>query len=290
MMLNSDLCMIFDDSLDSVNCDACLLNRPEFIALPGGAVKNAIYAFCLDIRGKGHYLNAKEKMCCAWARPDKMMIQSNWHKNTDPTSIDMAFPLPALYSNQFDDNHHCGVNFTEGTNPEFKIHCCGREDDGKIPNCDYQGNFGAPAWAWIQKFAYDENLWLEAFVEAWEVATSNSVRFVHATSANIASADHLQDSKKECGTCRDPAKTHQFGDESWEESEALRKEDTYSKSFWDERKKTWPMWTDATGVDPAENLQRDSIVTKAKRVLEANGLDTTWMETIPDDTSGEACR
>jgi len=227
-----------------------------------------------------------------------MMTTSQWHTKKDPKSENMAFPLPALYADKFDDNHHCGVNFTTGSNGPFRKHCCQRMyadpsytgPQNTLGFCDYQGNLGAPGWQWIQKFAYNENIWLAEFVKAWKVATENSIKFVHASDAATASAAHFQTSKSNCGACRDPDKSYD-GSEASDENEALKQENTYSKSFWDERKKTWPMWTQAAaGVDPPANLARDDVVKKLRAYLVSRGLDTTWMKGMVEDVSGKTCR
>eukprot|EP00931_Biecheleriopsis_adriatica_P011927 TRINITY_DN11301_c0_g1_i1.p1 TRINITY_DN11301_c0_g1~~TRINITY_DN11301_c0_g1_i1.p1 ORF type:complete len:715 (-),score=142.71 TRINITY_DN11301_c0_g1_i1:265-2373(-) len=274
MMLNSDLCMIFDNSLDSVNCDRCILNHPNFRRLPWGATKNYVYRFCKNIRGRGHYLNAKEKLCCTWTRPDKMMIGSKWYKASNP-----VVPLPALYNASRSDNHHCGADFQTGGNAEFGRKCCRKVFDhpssvaqgrySSLDFCDYQGNIEGAAWRFVQEFAYDENAWHTAFVDAWKRATTNSMLYVHGEGAAEAATAHFQASYDNCGCCK--YKDIAQGDEAFEECENLKREDTYDKNFWQAKAKTWPMWT------AAGDEARPDIVSKLKEFLESKSADTAWM-------------
>lgn len=280
MMLNSDLCMIFDNSLDSVNCDRCILNHPDFLNLPGGSTKNKVYAFCKNIRGRGHYLNAKEKLCCTWTRPDKMMIDSKWYDASNPT-----VPLPAVYNSSRSDNHHCGVDFQVMSNSNAGRECCRKVFDhpssvaqggySSLDFCDYQGNIEGSAWVFVQEFAYDENKWHEAFVAAWSRATTNSMEYVYAQSAAAAATDHFQTSYENCGCCK--YKNIVSGDEAFEECDNLKKENTYNNSFWDQRAKTWPMWT-ADG-----DAARGDVVAKLKEFLESKGADIDWMSDMGPD-------
>jgi hypothetical protein len=274
MMLNTDLCMIFDDSWDSVNCDKCILNHPDFMALPSGAEKMHTFNFCNNIRGQGHFLNAKERLCCVWTRPDKMMIGSQWYKEDDP-----VFPLPALYNSSRSDNHHCGVDFQMGQNAEFGRECCRKVFDhpdsiaqGGYAHhdfCDYQGNIEAPAWRYVQEFAYDENVWHEGLLDAWGKATTNSIGYIFSAGGEDASRAHWEISKENCGCCRQKGSVD--GDESFEECEHMKNEDTYSESFWSERQKTYPYWTAEGDAD------RDNIVTKLENYLVSKGADVSWM-------------
>jgi len=283
MMLNSDLCMIFDNSLDSVNCDRCFLNNAEFYKLPPGKTMNLVYGFCRNIRGRGHFLNAKEKMCCTWTRSDKMMNDDKWHNNTRNPVI----PLPSLYNSSRSDNHHCGKKFQHGTNAVAGRDCCRKVFDhpdsiaqgrySTLDFCDYQGNIEGAAWLFIQEFAYNENAWHLAFLEAWDEATTNSVKYVYGGGAARAAAAHFRDSRENCGCCK---YKHPMvpGDEAYEECEKLKTENTYSKSFWDNKAKTWPMWT------TAGDANRDDVVTKLRNHLRSNGQDTTWMNGLSYET------
>lgn len=283
MMLNSDLCMIFDNSLDSVLCDRCILNHPKFLALEPGSEKDAVFGFCRNIRGRGHYLNAKEKMCCTWTRPDKMMIGSQWYDPENP-----FVPLPALYNPNRTDNHHCGDTFQEGTNAYHGRKCCRKVFDhpdsiaqgaySTLDFCDYQGNIEGSAWLSIQEFAYDENAWHIAFMDAWKVATTNSINYVHHKNAKSKSARKFKSGQNNCGSCK--YKIIKPGDEGFEESENLKKENTYEKAFWEKREKTWPMWTAEGDAGPG----RVEIVSKLRAALKWKGLDTTWMD--GDDAMG----
>lgn len=238
--------------------------------------KNEVHRFCKDVRGRGHYLNAKERTCCTWTRPDKMMIGSKWYKASNPIE-----PLPMLYNRSRSDNHHCGVDFQEGSNTPFGRECCRKVFDhpssfaqGKFSTldfCDYQGNIEGSAWLFMQEFAYDENAWHLAFIDAWEEATSNSMMYVYGEGAAAAAKAHLQASCENCGSCK--YKNIRDGDEAFEESENLKMDDTYSNRFWEEKTQTWPKWTTAS---------RPDVVTKLRDRLQAKKLSTKWMKGMSD--------
>jgi hypothetical protein len=258
MMLNTDLCLEFDNSRDSVNCDELILGDSAFLNMDAGTTKNVINQFCSNIRGKGHFLNAKERMCCTWLRPDKMFPTDQWHA-ADPNNI-LAGGNPPLYENG-KENHHCGVNFTDyselGT---FRTECCSlaKEKDGyegsmSQLDCDYRGNTEGPAWKHIMLFAYNETYWLEAYADAWSVATTNVMKYVGQNSNTYFTASNTGN----CGCCKETTDYWDVGlnkmqdvqlktdDEGWTECEMLKTEDTYDPSFWTARhggSATWPMF------------------------------------------------
>jgi hypothetical protein len=209
------------------------------------------------------------------------MIGSQWYKASNPIE-----PLPALYDGDRSDNHHCGVNFTQGSNAQFGRECCRKVFDhpssvaqggySTLDFCDYQGNIEGSAWKSIQEFAYDEYAWHLAFVDAWHEATTNSMAYVYGEGAEAAANERFRASYDKCGCCK--YKGIVSGDEAFEECENLKGEDTYNKSFWERRTKTWPMWT-ASG-----DSARPDLVTKLKESLKAKSLDTTWMTGMGPDS------
>jgi len=277
MMFNSDLCLVFDNSLDSANCDSLILAAHDFNKLPYGPLKNEVYRFCKDIRGHGHFLHAREKVCCTWTRPDKMFTTDFWHKK----SGDVTVPLPAFYK-EGQDNFHCGDKFTHIPNKNFRREGCdavGKQLGtlaGRI-DCDYRGNIEGPAWRAVMDYAYDEVVWIEDFLVAWNISTSNSLNYVQGQDAKAAkrTQQHFTRSarKGNCGCCRQ--KSLRENDEGYGECEALKEEDTYSKEFWENRTKepvTWPKWT---------NEKRPGVLTKLKWILQRKKHSVDWMNRLP---------
>jgi hypothetical protein len=242
MMLNSDLCLIYDNGIDSVRCDQDLLAGRSFSkASPDERLHR--FVFCEKIRGRGRFLNAKERPCCAWVRPDKMWAnpKDHWHKGSKKDWK----PLAALYNQNNPKNNHCGAEFKSPSSSEFKKEgnfrstCCRGVEDGEkgdMLDCDYRGNLEAPGWEWVNKFAVNESAWLDAYIDAWEIATGNSLLFTTDTSnTKKAFSERTRD---ECGCCR--IKDIVDGDEGFEECEKLAQENTRSKAFWKTKAKTWP--------------------------------------------------
>ena len=178
-MLNSDLCLLFDNGRDSVNCDDIFLGDNAFNSLGANSyethVKNKVFNYCANSRGRGHFLNAKERMCCTWTRPDKMFDTDKWHTKNGKTNADLTIPLPALYTvntsgyaltKEGGSINHCGVDITEykqSSSGKMRGPCCeGLSESpffegGPQRDCDYIGNIEGPAWNWVLDFAYNED-------------------------------------------------------------------------------------------------------------------------------------
>jgi hypothetical protein len=262
MMLNSDLCLLFDNSRDSVNCDELILADNAFLSLGPGRTTNVVYQYCNNIRGKGRFVNAKERMCCTWTRPDKMFDTDAWH-TADP-SDPLAGGNPKLYIDGVGGTH-CGYNFTHlsdigSVGDVLRGQCCdgiltmdGYENHVNRIDCDYPGNTEGPAWNHVYGFAYNETYWLESYSDAWNVATTNVMKYV----GSDGHSDFTAGNTGNCGCCKqnttiwdaghDVAKVDKMEvhDEGYTECEQLKTEDTYDPSFWNAREggsSTWPLF------------------------------------------------
>jgi len=237
MMLNSDMCLLYDNGLDSVDCDTKLLGGRGFNQASSNERLHR-NVFCERIRGRGFFLNARERTCCAWVRPDKMWADpmDSWHQK-NPN--DMWKPLAALYD-QTKTNSHCGGEFSTPQDAwnkfnNFRQQCCASlkgGESGDRNDCDYRGNLEAPAWEWVNRFALNESAWLTSFVEAWTWATTNSIHYTQ--DRNNAATRFVKVTRPNCGCCRKNEIVQ--GDEGYEECEKLKKEDTYEETFWTDKK------------------------------------------------------
>jgi hypothetical protein len=322
MMLNSDLCMVFDNARDSVNCDELILNDDAYINMAAGTTRSVVTAFCKQIRGRGRFVNAKERMCCTWTRADKMFDTDQWH--AADTSDPIAGGNPSIYKTG-QTNHHCGFDFTDDSTvgkADHRGRCCeavktatGVEGSGSLMDCDYPGNAEGPAWKHIMLFAYNETYWLEAYADAWHVATTNVMKYVGTDSNSKFTASNTGN----CGCCKENTTYWDFGasanankilqevgDEGYEECEKLKTENTYDPSFWTARhtsgSTTWPMFniddpargsgsTKYTAFPPSstadltkmEFASEAHVISALRTYLTAcasNGCETAWMDNL----------
>jgi hypothetical protein len=142
-MLNSDLCLAYDNNKEHAEC---LRN--------GGNRKT-----CKNLRTnglKGEFLNAKTTECCAWTKPG------------------------ALFNNGIliggKQNEYCNANnITTKKNPKNFLRdvCCKNEKSNTTGDCDSAGWPKGPAFNHVLRFAGNEKLWLKEFNRAWWRATEN---------------------------------------------------------------------------------------------------------------------
>lgn len=78
---------------------------------------------CKRKRGRGNFLNAKNRNCCAWPRPDKMVLNSKWHKGRKDNWV----PLPGIYHEENGKYYQ----FKEGEKVEAEF--CGMPLEGNEP-------------------------------------------------------------------------------------------------------------------------------------------------------------
>ena len=144
-MLNSDLCLAYDNNLNHANCIAS-----------GKKPKQ-----CKHLRTnglKGEFLNAKKTECCAWTKP------------------------PALFNNGIlvsgKQNEYCGMKVSTKKNNRDAIRkaCCDGEKSDSTGDCDSAGWPKGPAFRPVLNFAADEKLWLKEFTKAWSMATQAGMK------------------------------------------------------------------------------------------------------------------
>ena len=66
---------------------------------------------------------------------------------------------------------YCGTTAIEGGGGN-RNQCCDDEGDERI-DCDRVRNPGGPAIDSIIEFMKDENVWLNSYLESWDIATTN---------------------------------------------------------------------------------------------------------------------
>lgn len=148
-MLNSDLCLAYDNNKDHADCIKSGKSPKECKKLRTNGLK-------------GEFLNAKTTECCAWTKPG------------------------ALFNNGIliggKNNSYCNANnVTSKANPgNFQRDaCCKLEGDDTTGDCDSAGWPKGPAFGSVLRFAASENLWLLEFSRAWWRAVENGHRLVH---------------------------------------------------------------------------------------------------------------
>ena len=102
----------------------------------------------------------KGEQCCAWAHPFVLVkkdetIESYCHRSEPVTNNKVWMRA---------NKRRCFVN-----------NCCRARGVGKIPDCDASKfNMSGPAFEDTRDFARDEQIWLDSFILAWDVATTNN--------------------------------------------------------------------------------------------------------------------
>jgi len=137
MMLNSDLCLAYDNNLLHAACMS--ENNRKFKA-------------CRQFQNKGNFLSAADSQCCAWTRQNALF------KNG---------VLAPMRSNEY-----CGESISSSKG-NFRNSCCQAEGADSTGDCDSANWPKGPAFGAIVKFAADERAWLKDYAKAWWVATEN---------------------------------------------------------------------------------------------------------------------
>lgn len=124
-MLNSDLCLAYDNNMEHANC------------IRSGKTPKQ----CKSLRTnglKGEFLNAKTTECCAWTKPG------------------------ALFNNGIlvggKQNDYCGAQISSKKNPRnmHRDTCCKGEGSDSTGDCDSAGWPKGPAFNHILRFAASE--------------------------------------------------------------------------------------------------------------------------------------
>ena len=148
MMLNSDLCMLYNNNKEQVECVATTKPVLELILSFLGL------GSCTKYDDNGLDLHASNGMCCAW------------------TPI-----VTATFLDISDGNDYCGGGQNVQTG-DGRGECCSSEDASSYGDCSafvHQGlnDKRGPAEYDIYEFIKSEKVFLEAYSEAWVMATEN---------------------------------------------------------------------------------------------------------------------
>jgi hypothetical protein len=173
MMLDTDLCLIWEENIDYENC------------LREDPTNRANEAICEDLNDP-QTLFAKTDACCAWA--DTTLLFQNHIYDADDV----------------DNIIHCGANFDfhEEADGE-RIACCayGTADNGLRQDCQGSKSPTGPAADAVLFFARAETAFYNKFMLAWNIATTNGYSDLEQL-VDLEVPDNTYDcdsySKKEC--------------------------------------------------------------------------------------------
>lgn len=135
MMLNSDMCLAYDNNLEHAACIA------------SGSTQRQ----CRSLQNKGVFLNASNTECCAWTKPNALFNNGVLKNNAG--------------------NDYCGANITSRRG-DFRDTCCSGEQSTSTGDCDSAGWPKGPAFNAVLKYAASEKAWLKDFARAWWISTN----------------------------------------------------------------------------------------------------------------------
>lgn len=142
LMLNSDLCLAYDNNAAH---SACMLEN-DFNNRK-----------CKKLQNKGKPINALAGECCAWTHKQALFNKGVFDRNGTGSL--------------------CGqdVKKREKTShfKPMREACCANEGAASSGDCDSASWPKGPAFPMVLAFAADEKLWLENYVQAWKLATEN---------------------------------------------------------------------------------------------------------------------
>jgi len=147
MMLNTDMCLVYDNNKKHA---ACIEKNP--------GTKGRV--FCRQFKKDGDPLNAKSGNCCAWTRAGCLRAKGTFTKGNE-------------------DPEFCAFS-TLGKKKGRDIDaCCKNVGEDSYGDCDNAGNPQGPGYKIMAKFVNDEDVWLEYYTKAWKIATANGHRDLH---------------------------------------------------------------------------------------------------------------
>ena len=133
MMLNTDMCLVYDNNEDLSACLAASGKKK------GGRG-------CSDFEDLGTPVLAQYGQCCAWS--NKLFLKAKGFKLNGATS--------------------CG-----DASGGLRNACCSSEDASSYGDCDSSRKPEGPAVTAVAKFAGRESKWLDDYLDAWKIATNN---------------------------------------------------------------------------------------------------------------------
>lgn len=151
------MCLVYTNNIDFSECRAALVDTDD--------TKNE----CGHLKGTDKALKAVEGTCCGWVNQD------------------------FLYKNQVNkdgvENNYCGVISSDGSGK--RKHCCGLDgENGVATDCDAIGNPTGFAAEYVALFSRDEGAWLDYYLKAWTMSTTNGF-------SDLTSLSGLEDEDKE---------------------------------------------------------------------------------------------
>jgi len=143
LMLNSDLCLAYDNNAIHQKCMA---------------ENNFSNRKCKKFQNKGKSINALETQCCAWTHKGALFNKGVFDIKEGKGMI-------------------CGKEIpSRGKGAKFeavKEACCANAHPDSTGDCDSSQWPKGQAFPNVLTFAADENQWLESFAQAWKIATEN---------------------------------------------------------------------------------------------------------------------
>jgi hypothetical protein len=147
MMLNTDMCLVYDNNHKHA---ACLEANPG----PRGEQN------CKMFNKAGYPISATAGKCCAWTTAGCLRAKGGLIKGKE-------------------DPAYCGIS-TLGKKKGRDIDaCCKFAGDDSYGDCDNAANPQGPGYKTMAKFVADEDLWIEYYTKAWKIATANGHENLH---------------------------------------------------------------------------------------------------------------
>ena len=153
-MLNTDLCLFYQDNIAHSKCMA---------EEHDGLTRNR--RFCKQFEKKGSFLNARSSSCCAWTQ-----FQVLWEKGITDGDEYCGEPVDKLLG-PWDEN--LALDNDINSKEVFRTKCCVYEPTSTHGDCDTFFQPRGPAMKAILNYATSNELFYEAYLEAWKVATGN---------------------------------------------------------------------------------------------------------------------
>ena len=135
MMLDTDMCLAYDNNIAYTTCIRTSKNRRG----------------CDSLISQSKHLKASEAQCCAWVKSSFLINEGVITRGIQ--------------------NEFCGITSTTGAGDRRE--CCSSRSEDLRQDCDEVNGPNGPAIEAITAFSKDEEAWLEMYLQAWNMATEN---------------------------------------------------------------------------------------------------------------------